>query len=907
MRAQRIIGKTAAASLAAAFAVSGSGLGAQQAAGWQPNDDDALIFEVQAGKYRFDGTVRGYYTGGGICADLADTIQTLDLPIRLDKKSRRATGWLFSEGRTITIDRDTDTVQIVNKSQKLAQGDIYDTPEGWCVNTKTLSEWFGIEINADRFGLIMKMEGDSSLPFIQALERRSRAARLRTNRPDFDLSALPQADMPYKSWRTPSVDMAVNFDLRGNGSSTSASASFELFASGEAGGVSYDARLAGNSQHGLNSLRMRVFRLDPDGGLFGPLAATEVAIGDVTAGEGILAGRSAVGRGAMITNKPPYRPSSFSKTTLRGAMPAGWDAELYRNNQLIAAQFGSSDGWYEFLDVDLLFGNNDFEVVLYGPQGQIRREASSIPVGQDSIEPGKTYYWAAVIEQGKDLLNFNRDIVDPNTGWRWGVGVERGIDDRTMAGITAQSLVLDGRRQNYLELSVLRSIGRMLVELSASQSFGRGRAYQLEALGKLGKVNFNLQTFYIEGDYESDLIDHNTRSETRFTVDSSLKLGGMRVPVQLAGRREYRRDGSKVNEMLIRASVLRHGLSVTAELANLWTEGTNYGASSGDGLRLNLLANKYFGKFSLRGEMRFNLTGTRTGLQSTKVVGELQLTKRSDLRAQVEYFPRSGQAEFGLGYIREFKRFSLRSDARFGTNGTYGFGLQLATSFGPDPTGGGIRFSHERLARTGQTAVTVFRDDNGDGIRSPGEEPLAGIGIEAGLSSSDKVTNEDGVAIIDGMKPYAPILVSIDQGSLPDPYLQPVGKGVVVTPRPGVSASIELALAPTGEVEGFIYGLAGTPRAGVGLELVDGLGSVVATAISEFDGFFLFDGVPYGRYSLRISEDAAKILGVERSITTEVVISKESEIMRVGIVKLKGNADAIAGDAPTIALARPGG
>lgn len=898
MGIQRIIGKSAVASFAAAFAVVGSGPGARATDGWQPSEDDSLLFQLRVGRYTLEGDARGYRTDRGVCVDLGDVIQTLDLPIRLDKKSRRATGWLFAEEQTIAIDRDSGTVQIVNKAQNLAFGEIYDTPEGWCVDDDTLSRWFGIELKADPFNQILVIDGDPSLPFLQALERRRRAARLRPQKQAFDLAALPQADMPYEAWRAPSVDMTVNFEFDKNPGGSQSRLSYELFASGEVAGASYDARFASGGSGGPGSLRMRVFKFDPEGGLLGPLDATRVAIGDVETDAGGLAGRNGYGRGAYISNKPIIRASSFSKTTIRGAMPAGWDAELYRNGQLIAFQGGSADGRYEFLDIDLLFGNNDFEVVLYGPQGQIRREASTIPVGVESIEPGKTYYWAAVIEQGKDLLNFDRDIVDPLTGWRWGVGVERGIDDRTMAAITAQGMMIDGRRRDFVEMNLRRAVGPMLVELSAAQSLGRGRAYQAQGLGKIGKVNFEFQTLWIDGDYESDIVDKRLRNETRFGVNTSLKLGRLALPLEAEVRREGRRDGSIVNEWLIRASVARAGLSLTAALHHLWIERADSSAGGSEaGYKLSLLGNTRIGPVSLRGETLFRLSGANKGFESAKIVGELPLTERSNLRGEVEHMAQGGRTDFRLGYTREFKRFSVEAMGGVGTDGSVRAGLGIALSIGPNPAGGGIRFSHERLARTGQTAVTVYRDDNGDGRRSPGEGPVEGVAIEAGFASSERVTNEDGVTIIEGMRPYVPILVTIDTGSLPDPYLQPVGKGIVVTPRPGVLGSIELPLAPTGEIEGTIQGLAGTPRGGVELELVDGLGQVVATTRSEFDGFFLFEMVPYGRYTLRVSEESARVLGAERGLAGAVEISNGNEVGRFGIVRLKGSDVAASGDA----------
>ena len=109
------------------------------AAAWQPNEDDALLFDVRVGQWRVGDGVRGYQTDSGVCVDLADVIIAFDLPLRLDKKSRRATGWLFEESRTFTLDRESRLVQIMNKTSAVAENDVRDVPEGWCVDTKTLA------------------------------------------------------------------------------------------------------------------------------------------------------------------------------------------------------------------------------------------------------------------------------------------------------------------------------------------------------------------------------------------------------------------------------------------------------------------------------------------------------------------------------------------------------------------------------------------------------------------------------------------------------------------------------------------------------------------------------------------------------------------------------------------------
>ncbi len=220
---------------------------AQSATSWSANDDDALLFDLRSGKYRLGDGIRGYQTDKGVCADFADVIMALDLPVRLDKKSRRATGWIFAERETLTIERDTNTVQKVNTKKKLARGEIYDTLEGWCINVKSLSRWFDVELRPDLSNALLILESDRKLPFQQAMERRDRAAKIRPCK-NFDLSSLPQSSEPYKLWRTPSVDAVVSAGgLRDKRSGQQFDVRYELFASGEVGKASFDARLSSDN------------------------------------------------------------------------------------------------------------------------------------------------------------------------------------------------------------------------------------------------------------------------------------------------------------------------------------------------------------------------------------------------------------------------------------------------------------------------------------------------------------------------------------------------------------------------------------------------------------------------------------------------------------------------------------
>ena len=867
---------------AGAFSVPATPVYAQS--GWTANDDDALLLDIRAGKYRVGDGVRGYRTGTGTCIDFADTIMSLDLPVRLDKKSRRATGWLFQEARTFTLDREQNRVQIVNKTEAITSSTVYDTPEGWCVDTKALARWLNVDLKVDFSNALLILKSEAKLPFELAEERKARAGKARPKVREFDLSKYPKAKDPYRFFRMPSIDVVATANARKDkANGNNASLRYEVFASGELAGASFDARLSSNGNGIPENLRLRAYRTDPDGKLLGPFKATHFAIGDVSTVSTTLGAQSTAGRGAFITNRPRQRSDNFDQTTFRGELPSGWDAELYRNDQLIGYTQGSGDGRYEFLEVPLLFGQNRFEVVLYGPQGQVRRDVRMIPVGLDSIPPRETYYWAAIQDAGRDLINLGNPVQLDNFGWRGGFGLERGLDARTSVGASLTGATYKGRRQYYAEASVRRALGPALIEIAAASNLRKGYAVNGKLLAQIGQTNISAEGVLLGGGYQSERYNLNLQHQVRLSLDHSFKIGSSYVPIHLTAEHEKNVSGSSKLEVSSRLSMNIKRITASAEA--IWiTRKSAFGDDPPDQFDTSLRLSGRLGGIRLRGEARFTLAGADKGFRNSRITAESRVSKRTDWRVQLGYDALTSRGVLGAGLTRRFDKFALTGQVEVGSDGSLAAGLNLAFSVGPKPRGGGLRFSAEKLATSGQALAIVWHDRNGDGVRQENEPFEKNVELTAGLTGKGDPTNEKGQSLIDDLQPFKPVLIGIDSSSLPDPFVQPATSGVVVTPRPGVPFTIELPLVSAGEVAGTLKREDGKLLSGVDMELLDKSGVVVKTTRSEYDGYFLFESVPYGKYSLRIGALSANIVGVKPEVTTIAQLDGDNPTAEVGVV-----------------------
>ena len=871
----------------AALACAGTvGASASQPVGsaWAAHPDDQFLLDVRIRQLRLGDGVRAYNSPEGTCVIFGDFLATLDVPMKIDLTARKASGWAFKEDNKIAIDAASMTASYDGKTEQMTPGTVRETPEGWCIQSSALARWFAIGVRPLTSGSVLMLDSKAKLPVELAIERQLRAAQIKPAR--FDLSRLPQVRLPYRMWRAPALDFVVSAGATyraGDGVRVDRRSS--VFAAGEIAQLSYDAQLSTNQRGRPNMLRLRAFRSDPDAGLLGPLKATHVGFGDVAGLQSGLTGSATSGRGAVVTNRPLFAMPTFGRTRFEGDLPSGWDAEIYRNNELLAFAEPNASQRYVFDDVQLLYGENHISIILYGPQGQVRTRDETINVGQDNVPAGKTWYWAGANQPARELASLERPPDDPTrVRAQAALSLEHGLDERTSVGALARMMLIGDERLSFVEGTVRRSIGPAMLEVAVAAESSGGKAARAQLLAKFGSLHVNAEAlvasnFHLRGNREASVRDF------RVAVDTPLRIGRTTMSSHADVRLTDRGNGASHLEAAARLSAHINRFNLATGL----TYRKNYvrsGPEPPDELNLALIGSGRVGPVRLRGATSFDVS-PEARFRSAELSAYWSRSEKVDWEGGVLYDAAARRGQARISHVRRLNSMAVAVTGEAATDGSLAVGLNLNFSLNP---AAGFKLSRLPLAQAGAVQARVYRDLNANGVRDTAEPLEKGALITTGRRLSEQATDAKGTVLIGGLSTYTPVTVGVDETSLSDPMLVPRKAIQIVVPRPGIAANVDIALVGGGDIEGAIVKSGGVGFEGLDLELVDASGKTVATARTDFDGFFLFERVPYGEYRVRVAKAAAETAGLNAELNVKVVLSAAKSVVRLGAIHVEPSA-----------------
>ncbi|MEM9055743.1 MAG: hypothetical protein AAGB16_10500, partial [Pseudomonadota bacterium] len=291
----------------------------------------------------------------------------------------------------------------------------------------------------------------------------------------------------------------------------------------------------------------------------------------------------------------------------------------------------------------------------------------------------------------------------------------------------------------------------------------------------------------------------------------------------------------------------------------------------------DVLLSRSFKDLRIRGAMSYAL---QDGLdvKTLALAAQKRFGRKGFGQIALSHDMASSASSLNASYSKAFDRFVLSANAGADQDGAITAGMRLSFSLYNDPIRGRYAMASPGLSRSGAVRAFVYDDRDDDNDFGPGDVAMSGAGFIVDQSLRTERTDKAGAVVLGELQPGSQTNIELKQSTLDDPYLKPRQTGISVRPRPGRVVDVAFPLTATGDVDGTVKLQKDgheTPVAGVLIEAVDEAGLVLATAMSEYDGYFYIDDIPARPVVLRVATTELEAISAEAK-PAQVTLSREA-------------------------------
>jgi len=844
------------------------------------SEENLLILNVAYNDQVLNNGIAGYKSGEKIYLPLDELARTLDFKLEVNSEAGKARGWFIAEDRGFFLDLDEGKIDADGRQFDISQENAISGEGDIFIESNLMGTLFPVDFDTDLSEMSLSIHPREELPFQARLDREAK-----WNRPNAygeSPANLPRKESEYQFFSVPFVDMTLKGSSH-NSSDKKFQGGYSLLAKGDIGYMSSEVFASGDDQKSLENLRISFERSDPEAGLLGPLKATNISAGDISTPAFPIIGGARRESGLSVSNKELNRTSEFDTTNFQGTLPPGWDVELYRNEILIETSRVGNDGKYSFEQVPVYFGNNDFKLILYGPQGQKRVETKQINVGDQMLKKGKGAYQFSVSSKNDEILDPGNKPDKPDQGSLKAMArYETGLSENISLNTGISSEAVDKERHNYLNAGIKGSFGRFSINSDYVYDTEGGDAIQVIGQTRIGPVSLRakqeLLNDFTDPDVQENLDPKTARTDISLNGTFQGDKSGPSIPFALSYR-DTQRESSYEKVF---------GASLSANFKNLHlneylqVKDDSRSGSSSSQIDGYLQGTSQLGPVRLRGVVNYDIEPEPeiTGVELSNFWRiDDQLSSELILNHEFENQETSGAR---LKFNWNNGKFILSPEVYADTDGKYEGQVSLNMSFGQEPRSGTLKTSSSPLADTGGISARVFNDNNLNQVFDKGDTPIPDARVKAVQSHRNARTDAKGIAFLTGLEKYKATDVTVDTDSLEDPFQEPLTKGRSVVPRPGHVDLIEIPVVTTGEIDGTLLreGKDGTkrPLANRTVQLIDAQGNLAQEVRSEYDGFYLFMGVKPGEYDVKVKPGDEPGRGMIDILPQRVTIGKDGTV-----------------------------
>lgn len=841
------------------LAFSGRALAQANSSKPQPLNSNTVLLEIQVDGYVLSDSVSAFQLGQKIFLPLGELARLMSIGIRVYPAEGTGRGYIRGENKTFSLNLTNSIVTLAEKSITFDPASVIRQDDDIYVDSRLLADWLLVDFQIDLSSLSVKLNPREPLPLQLRLAREAKLAGLKGINQAVDPN-YPKKENPYKLFDAPFVDQTISMGAqRGNGNKAN-SASYTTYVRGDLAGLQASIFLSGTNQANSQQTRVTFGQNDPQGELLGPLRARSFAFGNVSVpGLPNVSRTSVSGNGFSVSNLPLDRPSRFSSHSLQGNLPPGYDVELYVNNALVAFQQSRADGKYSFDDLSLVYGPNEFRLVFYGPQGQLRVERQNFLLDESINAPSSFFYNVA---SSRDAIGVHHSAATAE----WGLG-------KTISGSSGVVSLEDvnGRRTQYNSIGLRGFAANAVFVGNLTQQAGGGSLSEFSARTRVAGVSVAWNHLELKN-FSSDvfpLAEDPVRTRDRIRLDGALPTGSLAVlPFTLELKRDRLLSGSQIFEgSALLSTSLRY-----VSLSNQLRFASSPGGRAIDGA---LQVSGNLGLNRLRGQLSY-LVKPEARVSALALSADRSLSEGYRLNVAAVRTFEDSRLRLTSSLNKSLGNYAVALTASAASNREFSVGVQLFVAIGREPRREQLIFSAVPMADSGAVSARVFIDQNGNGIMDEEEQAVKNIGFMVNSSNHPVRTDGLGVAYVGHLPANRNTDIAVNPSTIEDSQLASRLKGMRVIPRPGNVTQIDFPLVLSGEIDGTVYLLSNGAKRGVGnvlVELVNPSGVVVAQARSGSDGFFVVAEVLPGPYSLRIAEEQLKDLKLKYSGARSLTLS----------------------------------
>lgn len=811
----------------------------------------------------------------GVLVPLGEICRLLGFGVHVDTAHSHASGFFITEKRRFSLDLTSHSAQSEERHYSFQPEQVVIQGQELYVDAQLLQAWFPMNIKLDLRTAELTLSSREKLPVQMQMERDQELGSLGNGAGgDSAISRTGEfRPTPYALVGAPFIDLSSSWYKQQVGGSPPPLGS--LAAAGDLLGM--DAVGAGQrtSDGAYTNGSLTLSRADPHQHLLGPMHASQVALGTILEPDSIpLLGSVPQGTGAMVDSFPLEYRSKFGTRIFRGILLDGWSVEFFQNDALVAYQRSRPDGLYEFRDMPMRFGLNQFRLVFHGPQGQIREERIRIDIANDQPASGEFHYRLLGLSPSSEAnsnLTFNDSAESQSTkGPAYLAESQYGLTSMLALNTSLSRVSLPTGSHEYAMAGMSSLFSHFGLQVSAAEdhNLSGGNGHAAEALVRTGLGYSSLsvrRALYRNGFEYFDQFNGSTQSldrssETEINLSSTFKLGALPLSTVVSRLQDIFVSGGGANQDRAQISTNLGNLFLSESLTRL-EDSTQLGPTPLDS---TLIAYQRQGNSGLQAELGFTRTGGQTALSAWGLLLDTRSASGIAYQGGIQGSDsKLRDTQYTASATELTGSFGYGLTGAYSVSGGYSLGCTFQISFGREPRTGHWVHDAQAMSPAGAVSAAAFLDTDGTGRRAPGQPSLPGVQFKLNNAPMASRLKDPALAFATSLAPNQEVLVQVDENTLPEAAQQASNKGYRILPRPGKVVQLDLPVGYYGDILGTTrIRQDGATReyGGLEIELLKADGAKVRRLRTAFDGFFEFQNLPMGDYVLQVTpEEAARL------------------------------------------------